>query len=141
MIRRLDHIGIAVRDLEAALRTYRDGLGLDSTHCETVAGEQVNTAFLPLGGIQLELLESLSPEGPIGRFLEKRGEGVHHLCFEVDDLEVAVARCRRAGMTVLGEPRLGAHNKRVVFLHPGSVHGVLIELSQDLGRGAPPGGG
>jgi methylmalonyl-CoA epimerase len=102
-----------------------------------VPGEQVNTAFLPLGETHLELLESLSPQGPIGRSLEKRGEGVHHLCFLVDDLEVALARCRRAGMTVLGEPRAGAHNKRVVFLHPASAHGVLIEPARSRGRRAP----
>ena len=139
MIRRLDHIGIAVRDLEAALGPYRQGLGLECTHRETVAGEAVRAAFLPVGDTHLELLESLSPDGPIGRFLERRGEGIHHLCFEVEDLDLAVARCREAGMTLLGEPRTGAHNKRVVFIHPKSAHGVLIELSQDLGAG-PEGG-
>lgn len=140
MIRRLDHIGIAVRDLEAALRAYEGGLGLACSHQETVVGEQVKTAFLPLGGTHLELLESLTPEGPIGKFLERRGEGIHHLCFEVEDLEEAAARCRASGMTLLGEPRPGAQGKRVVFLHPKSAHGVLIELSQAVRSPAPPEG-
>jgi methylmalonyl-CoA/ethylmalonyl-CoA epimerase len=131
-MRRLDHIGIAVRDLEAAVLAYTQGLGLSCVHRETVESEQVRTAFLPIGDTHLELLESLSPEGPVGRFLERRGEGVHHLCFEVDDLDAALARCRANGMTTLGDPRPGAQGKRVVFLHPRSAHGVLIELSQNL---------
>jgi methylmalonyl-CoA/ethylmalonyl-CoA epimerase len=135
-MRRLDHIGIAVHDLESALDAYTKGLGLSCVHRETVESEHVRTAFLPLGDTHLELLESLSPEGPVGRFLERRGEGIHHLCFEVEDVDAALARCRAHGMTALGEPRMGAQGKRVVFLHPRSANGVLIELSQTIRKEA-----
>jgi len=132
MIRRLDHIGIAVNDLETALATYTEGLGLECDHQETLEDQQVRTAFLPLGDTHLELLESLTAEGPIGRFLEKRGEGIHHLCFEVDDIRAALHRCEKAGMALIDrEPRAGAHDKWVAFVHPRTTHGVLIELSQD----------
>lgn len=131
MIRRLDHIGIAVRDLETALATYTEGLGLDCDGKETIEDQQVRTAFLTLGDTHLELLESLSPEGPVGRFLEKRGEGLHHLCFEVDDIRAALRRCEEAGMALIDrEPRVGAHKKLVAFVHPRATNGVLIELSQ-----------
>jgi methylmalonyl-CoA/ethylmalonyl-CoA epimerase len=131
MIDRLDHIGIAVRDLAAALRTY-EALGLRSAGEEVVEDQKVRAAFLPVGDTRLELLESTSPEGPIGRFLERRGEGIHHLCFRVDDIQKALAACEEAGMTLIDrEPRRGAHDKWVAFVHPRSTHGVLIELSQD----------
>ena len=134
MIRRLDHIGIAVRDLEAAVRVYAEGLGLSCDHRETVEDQQVRTAFLPVGETHVELLESLTAEGPIGRFIEKRGEGIHHLCFEVADLRAALTACEKAGLVLIDrEPRAGAHNKWVAFVHPKSTHGVLIELSQDRG--------
>lgn len=133
MIRGLDHIGIAVRDLEAAVRTYEDALGLACRHRETVEDQDVKTAFLPLGDTRLELLEPLSPEGPVGRFLSRRGEGVHHLCFAVDDIRASLARCREAGATLIDEePRRGADGKWVAFLHPKSTHGVLVELSQTV---------
>jgi methylmalonyl-CoA epimerase len=131
MIRGLDHIGIAVSDLEAALRTYEDALGLRCRHRETVEEQDVKTAFLPFGDTRLELLESLSPQGPIGRFIGRRGEGIHHLCFAVDDIRESLARCREAGIPLIDEePRLGADRKWVAFVHPRGLHGVLIELSQ-----------
>lgn len=131
MIRGLDHIGIAVNDLEAAVRVYEEALGIVCRHRETVADQDVKTAFLPVGDTRLELLEPLSPEGPVGRFLGRRGEGVHHLCFAVDDIRASLARCREAGATLIDEePRLGADRKWVAFVHPKSTHGVLIELSQ-----------
>lgn len=131
MIQDLDHIGIAVRDLASALRAY-EALGLRSEGEETVEDQKVRTAFLPVGGTTIELLETTSPDGPIGRFLERRGEGIHHLCFRVEDLRGALAACEEAGMTLIDrEPRRGAHGKWVAFLHPRSTHGVLIELSQD----------
>lgn len=131
MILRLHHIGIAVKDLETAVRTYTEGLGLVCDHRETVEEQQVRTAFLPVGETHVELLESISPEGPIGRYVERRGEGIHHLCFEVDDLRRALAECEKAGLTLIDrEPRAGAHNTWVAFVHPRSAHGVLIELSQ-----------
>lgn len=135
MIRRLDHIGIAVKDLETALATFTEGFGLDCDHQETIEDQQVRTAFLPLGDTHLELLEPLSDEGAIGRFIERRGEGIHHLCFEVDDIRAALRRCEDSGMTLIDrEPRVGAHQKLVAFVHPRTTHGVLIELSQDRGN-------
>jgi len=134
MIRKLDHIGIAVRSIDEALRAYRDGLGISCNHRETVEEQQVETAFLRVGETHLELLEPTDPEGPVGRYLERRGEGVHHLCFEVEDLEAAMDRCREAGLRLIdSRPRRGAQGKRVAFLHPKSTHGVLIELSQASG--------
>jgi methylmalonyl-CoA/ethylmalonyl-CoA epimerase len=137
MIGRLDHIGIAVKDLEAAVSIYGRGFGLEAAHRETIADQSVNAAFLPLGETRLELLESTSPDGPIGRFIEKRGEGIHHLCFAVEDIRAALERCERAGMALIDrEPRMGAQGRWVAFVHPRGTHGVLIELSQE-----PPGGG
>jgi methylmalonyl-CoA/ethylmalonyl-CoA epimerase len=133
---RLDHIGIAVKDLEQALKTYSEGLGLACDHREVVESEAVRTAFLPVGDAHVELLESLTPEGPIGRFLARRGEGVHHLCFRVPDLRRALAACEAAGLELIDrEPRAGAHDMWVAFVHPRSTHGVLIELSQPRGPG------
>jgi methylmalonyl-CoA/ethylmalonyl-CoA epimerase len=130
MITKLDHIGIAVRDLAEAVKAY-EGLGLRTDHEETVEDQQVRTAFLPVGETHLELLETLSPDGPIGKFLEKRGEGIHHLCFEVEDIHAALDACREAGLRLIDEePRAGAHDMWVAFVHPKSTHGVLIELSQ-----------
>ncbi len=132
MIRRIDHIGIAVRDLEAAVRAYSEGLGLSCDHRETVEDQKVRTAFLPVGESRVELLESLSPDGPIGKFVEKRGEGIHHICFEVADVRSALAACEKAGLALIDrEPRPGAHGKLVAFVHPKSLNGVLIELSQE----------
>ena len=140
MIRRLDHIGIAVKDLETVLGMYSKGLGLSPSHQETVQDQQVKTAFLPVGETHLELLQSLSPDGPIARFVDRRGEGVHHLCFLVDDIEQTLAECRDAGMTLIDEqPRVGANNRLVAFVHPRDTHGVLIEFSQiqeESNRGA-----
>jgi methylmalonyl-CoA/ethylmalonyl-CoA epimerase len=142
MVGRLDHIGIAVKDLERAVATYARGLGLEAVHRETVADQAVNTAFLPLGETRLELLESTSPDGPIGRFVARRGEGIHHLCFAVDDIRAALERCKAAGMVLIDqEPRVGAHDTWVAFVHPRSTHGVLIELSQDRTPGKEEGGG
>ena len=135
MISRLDHIGIAVRDLAAALRVY-EAMGLRSAHEEIVEDQAVRAAFLPVGETRLELLETLRPDGPVGRFLARRGEGVHHLCFEVEDIRAALAACAAAGLTLIDrEPRPGAHGKWVAFVHPRSTHGVLIELSQDRTEG------
>ena len=131
MITDIDHIGIAVRDLEKAVSLYTQGLGLTASHEEIVEDQAVRTAFLPVGDTHLELLESLTPDGPIGRFIEKRGEGIHHLCFEVDDVAASLVACEAAGMVLIDkEPRPGAHGMTVAFLHPKSTGGVLIELSQ-----------
>jgi methylmalonyl-CoA epimerase len=126
---RLDHVGIAVRSLAERVPLYRDLLGVTLVREEEVPTERVRVAFLGDGETHVELLEPLGGEGPIAQFLEKRGEGVHHLCFEVDDIEAAIARLREAGVTLVGEaPRPGAGGCKVAFLHPKSAGGVLIEI-------------
>ena len=126
---RLDHIGIAVRSLEAA-NIYK-ALGLEVQHTETVETQRVNTAFLSVGDANLELLEPTSPDSPIAKFIEKRGEGIHHICLRVDDIEAHLARLKSEGYRLINEaPVPGAHGCRVAFLHPAAGNGVLIELSE-----------
>lgn len=132
---KLHHVGIAVRDLEEALATY-GALGLEAGGQEEVPGQSVRLAFLPVGEARLEFLQPLREDSAVGKFLESRGEGIHHVCLEVDDIEAALARAREAGIRPVDEkPREGAHGARVAFLHPRSLHGVLLELWQ-----APAGG-
>lgn len=125
----LDHIGIAVRSIDAA-RIY-EALGLTIDHVETVETQGVRTAFLSIGDASLELLEPTGPESTIARFIEKRGEGIHHICLRVDDIEAHLARLKEAGFRLIDEaPVPGAHGCRVAFLHPAAGNGVLIELSE-----------
>ncbi|HVG22715.1 MAG TPA: methylmalonyl-CoA epimerase [Thermoanaerobaculia bacterium] len=125
----LDHIGIAVKSLDAA-NIYKL-LGLDVQHTEHVPTQKVNTAFLSVGDSNLELLEPTSPDSPIARFIEKRGEGIHHICLRVDDIESHLERLKAAGYRLVNEsPVPGAHGCRVAFLHPSAGNGVLIELSE-----------
>jgi methylmalonyl-CoA/ethylmalonyl-CoA epimerase len=125
----LDHIGIAVKSLDA-VRIYED-LGLTVEHTETVESQRVRTAFLSVGDSNLELLEPTGADSPIGRFIEKRGEGIHHLCFRVDDIDAHLEALRAKGYRLINEhPVPGAHGCRVAFLHPSAGNGVLIELSQ-----------
>lgn len=136
---RLDHVGIAVRSLAERVPLYRDLLGVTLTREEEIPSERVRAAFLGDGETHVELLEPLGGEGPIAQFLEKRGEGIHHLCFEVDDIEAALARLREARVSVVGEaPRPGAGGRRVAFLHPKSAGGVLIEISERPGSADGP---
>ncbi|MGD9905547.1 MAG: methylmalonyl-CoA epimerase [Vicinamibacterales bacterium] len=134
---RLDHIGIAVGDAAAALAWYQDVLGLTVTHSEVVASQQVRAHFLSTGAAQLELLESIAPASPIGRFLDRRGPGLHHVALAVDDIEAALGELRRAGVRLVDEaPRPGAEGALVAFLHPSAAQGVLVELKQPAaGRG------
>ncbi len=126
---RIAHVGIAVRDLSAILPFYRDVLGLPEVPLDAADGARITG--LAAGESLVELLESESPASPIGRFVEKRGPGIHHICFAVDDLDAALERCRRAGVRLIDEtPRLGAEGKRIAFLHPGATSGVLVELSE-----------
>ena len=128
---RLDHIGIAVRSLAAA-KIY-ETLGLKVDHVESVATQKVNTAFLSVGDSNLELLEPTSDDSPIAKFIEKRGEGIHHICLRVDDIESHLARLKAEGYRLVNEaPVPGAHGCRVAFLHPSAGNGVLIELSEEL---------
>jgi len=123
------HIAIAVHDLDAALDFYRDALGLEMTERRTVPEEGVEIAFLPAGEGEIELLRPLDEAGGVARFLEKRGEGLHHVCLAVDDVEAAMERLQAAGAQLLSEePRVDAHGTRYVFVHPKSAHGVLVEL-------------
>jgi methylmalonyl-CoA/ethylmalonyl-CoA epimerase len=128
----LDHIGIAVRSLDAA-RIY-EALGLTVEHVETVETQKVKTAFLSVGDSSLELLEPTSPDSSVAKFIEKRGEGIHHICLRVDDLEAHLERLKSAGYRLINEaPVPGAHGCRVAFLHPSAGNGVLIELSEKIG--------
>lgn len=128
---RIDHIGIAVRSLGERVPFYRDLLGIPLTRQEEVPTEQVRVAFFGAGETHVELLEPLGEQGPIADFLARRGEGIHHVCFAVDDIETTLRRVREAGLTVVGEaPRAGAGGCRVAFLHPKSTGGLLIELSE-----------
>jgi methylmalonyl-CoA/ethylmalonyl-CoA epimerase len=127
----LDHIGIAVRSLASA-KIYQD-LGLTIEHVEIVETQRVKTAFLSVGDSNLELLEPTSPDSPIAKFIEKRGEGIHHICLRVDDLEAHLERLKAAGYRLINEaPVPGAHGCRVAFLHPSAGNGVLIELSSPV---------
>lgn len=127
----LDHIGIAVKTIDAA-RIYA-ALGLPVEHIETVESQGVKTAFIPAGEVNLELLEPLSPQSPIARFIEKRGEGIHHICLRVTDLQEHLDRLQQQGFRLIDEaPVPGAHGCRVAFLHPAAGNGVLIELSEKL---------
>lgn len=127
---RVDHIGIAVHSIAEAMRFY-EALGLELEGEEEVAGQGVRVGFLPLGDTRLELLEPTGPESPIARHLERRGPGVHHVCFSVPDIRATMAALGRAGYRLLSEePQSGAHDCLVCFIHPRSAEGVLIELSQ-----------
>jgi methylmalonyl-CoA epimerase len=128
---RLEHVAIAVPDLEAAIEVYSALLGQPDSGRESVESEGVRVAFFDLDGPRLELLEPTGDATPVGRFLKRRGPGLHHIAFEVADIEAALERCRAAGLMPVGEaPRSGAGGRKVVFLHPGGTGGVLIELSQ-----------
>ncbi len=127
----LDHIGIAVRSIAGA-KIYQ-ALGLYVDHVETVQSQGVKTAFLSVGDSNLELLEPLGPESAVGKFIEKRGEGIHHICLRVDDIESHLARLKAEGFRLIDEvPVPGAHGCRVAFLHPAAGNGVLIELSERI---------
>ncbi len=129
----IHHIAIVVRDLDAALEFYRDALGLEVTERREVPDEGVEIAFLPTGEAEIELLRPLSDEGGVARFLEKRGEGLHHVCLAVEDIEAAMERLQAAGARLLSEePRVGTHGTRYVFVHPRSAHGVLLELYEGI---------
>ena len=123
------HIGIAVRSLAEILPFYRDILELPEVPLDDADGATI--AGLAAGDSLVELLEAESPESPVGRFVAKRGPGIHHICFAVDDLDATLERCRTAGIRLIDEtPRIGAERKRIAFLHPSSTAGVLVELSE-----------
>jgi methylmalonyl-CoA/ethylmalonyl-CoA epimerase len=126
---RIAHVGIAVRALDEILPFYRDLLGLREVPLDDADGARI--AGLDAGDTLVELLEAQHPESPIGKFVAKRGAGIHHICFAVDDLDGTLARCRAAGLRLIDEtPRLGAEGKRIAFLHPSATAGVLVELTE-----------
>jgi methylmalonyl-CoA epimerase len=128
---RIDHLGIAVRSIDEALRFYRDQLGLTVTLRETVEKEKVHAAMLPVGESRIELLEATEPDSVIAKFIDKRGEGLHHIALTVPDLAAAVERLRASGARILNEPRAGAGGHLYSFIHPASTGGVLLELIQE----------
>lgn len=140
-MRKIEHIGIAVKDLEAANALFEKLLGTPSYKEEEVPSEGVRTSFFRAGPNKVELLQATAEGSPIAGFIDKRGEGVHHIAFEVEDIKAEVQRLKAEGFQVLNEePRKGADNKLVVFIHPKSCNGVLIELCQEDPSRAFPGG-
>ncbi len=133
LLKKIDHIGIAVESLEKAIPVYAALTGHAPEHFEEVTDQKVKAAFFSVGESNIELLEATSPESPIAKFIEKNGRGgIHHLCVAVDDIIAKMAELKAAGVVLIDEkPRVGAHNKWVAFVHPKSTGGVLIELSQD----------
>jgi len=131
MVKKVDHIGIAVKNMAAAIKFYEEVLGIKCTGTEIVEEQKVKVAFLPTGDTELELLESTSPDGPIGKFIEKNGEGIQHIAFRVENLEEKLAELKSKGVRLIDEkPRYGAGGAKIAFLHPKSTCGTLVELSQ-----------
>ena len=129
---KIEHIGIAVKDLESANKVYAALLGKPHYKVETVESEGVEWSFFECGDSKIELLAATNPESPIAKFIEKRGEGIHHIAFAVNDIEAEIERLKAEGFRVLNEtPKQGADNKIIAFLHPKSSNGVLVELCQD----------
>ncbi|MCK4309577.1 MAG: methylmalonyl-CoA epimerase [Candidatus Atribacteria bacterium] len=131
MVEKIDHIGIAVKSIKKTSELLRNILGLKVTGEEIVEEQKVKVAFLPLGDSELELLESTSPEGPIARFIEKKGEGIQHIAFRVDNIEKVLEKLKEEGVRLIDEkPRYGAGGAKIAFLHPKSTNGILIELCE-----------
>ncbi len=130
-VMKVDHIGIAVKNLDETLKFYTDVLGLTLQGTEVVEAQKVRVAFLPVGDTEIELLESTSEDGPIAKFIEKNGEGVQHIAFKVDNLEEAIEEMKAKGMMMIDDsPRYGAGGAKIAFMHPKSTHRVLVELSE-----------
>ncbi|HTA84505.1 MAG TPA: methylmalonyl-CoA epimerase [Bacteroidia bacterium] len=133
MITKIEHLGIAVKNIEEANAIYKAILGVSAYKTEQVASENVNTSFFKVGESKIELLEGTSPESAITKFIEKKGEGIHHIAFDVDDIEAEMENLKKQGFTLLSDkPKQGADNKLICFVHPKSANGVLIELCQEI---------
>jgi len=131
MVEKIDHIGIAVRNIEKTSKLLSNILGLKVVGEEIVEEQKVKVAFLPLGDSELELLESTSPEGPIARFIEKKGEGIQHIAFRVNNIEEVLEKLKKEGVRLIDEkPRYGAGGAKMAFLHPKSTNGILVELCE-----------
>ena len=132
---RIEHIGIAVTDLKSSISFYERVFGLECYNIEEVEDQKVRTAFFKVGQTKIELLESTDPDGPIGKFIEKRGEGIHHIAFAVDNAAEQLNHARKEGVRLIDEdPRRGAEGLDIAFLHPKSASGVLIEICEDKTR-------
>lgn len=133
MVNKIEHIGIAVKNMDDANVLFEKMLGVPSYKMEAVESEGVLTSFFQTGNNKIELLVATNPESPIAKFLEKKGEGIHHIAFDVDDIEAEIARLKNEGFVLINEvPKRGADNKLVVFLHPKNTNGVLVELCQEI---------
>lgn len=132
-MKKVEHIGIAVKDFATSIPLFEKLLNTKCYKQEIVASEQVNTAFFKLGETKIELLQSLQPNGVVEKFIEKKGEGIHHIAFDVEDIEAEMKRLQSEGFTLINEtPKKGADNKLVCFLHPKGTNGVLVELCQEI---------
>ncbi|MBK6400223.1 MAG: methylmalonyl-CoA epimerase [Bacteroidetes bacterium] len=133
MILRVEHIGIAVKDMKGANTLFEALLGISNYKVESVESENVATSFFKTGETKIELLESTSDSGPIAKFIEKKGQGIHHIAFETDDIVKEMERLKNLGFELLSDvPKKGADNKLICFLHPKSTNGVLVELCQEI---------
>jgi methylmalonyl-CoA epimerase len=131
MLEAIDHVGVAVEDIDAALALYRDTLGMPLVHRETVTEQGVDAALLDVGDGHIELLQPLAPDTAVGKFLSRRGEGLHHVAYRVSDVEDTLSKLSAAGMRLIDEqPRMGIRGSLVAFLHPSSTGGVLTEIVQ-----------
>jgi len=131
LFKKIDHIGVAVNNLEESLHIFKDVLGMKCSGEEEVKEQNVKVAFLPVGESEIELLESTSPDGNIAKYIEKKGEGIHHIAFEVEDLDVMLKNLQEKGARLIDkEPRYGAGGARIAFLHPKSTNGILVELCE-----------
>lgn len=132
MLRKIEHLGIAVESIESSLKVYEALLGTSCYKTEIVESEGVKTAFLQIGESKIELLEATKPDSAIAKFLEKKGKGIHHIAFDVEDIEKEIERLKHAGFELIHQtPKDGADNKKIAFLHPKSTDGVLVELCQE----------
>jgi methylmalonyl-CoA/ethylmalonyl-CoA epimerase len=130
-ILKIDHLGIAVNSIDGRKNFWTDGLGLSFEGTETVAEQKVTTAFLPVGESEVELLESTAPDGPIAKYIEKKGEGIQHVAFQVENIEEALAELKEKGIQLIDQtPRKGAGGAKIAFLHPKATAGVLVELCE-----------
>ena len=130
-IKRIDHIAIVVEDIDTALGFWRDALGLEMDHVEDIPEQKSIVAFLPAGGSEVELVRPTTDDSGVARYLQKRGPGIHHICFEVDDIETTLAQLKGKGVRLINEtPITSANGKKLAFIHPESTHGVLVELYQ-----------
>ena len=133
MVNKIEHIGIAVKNMDDANALFEKMLGVPSYKMEAVESEGVLTSFFQTGTNKIELLVATNPESPIAKFLEKKGEGIHHIAFDVEDIHAEIARLKKEGFVLINEvPKKGADNKLVVFLHPKNTNGVLVELCQEI---------